>query len=240
MVFGKLFSPEADKTKEKSHTSQSGKSMGSQARNEFDDLESINPKTRLSSNKSEDRRKKLRYTSPDIQEDYDETEGLHSDHDEDKISEEEFSAEFRGAPEWARAMMEYLRKSTTSVRRTCKSLARKVTQVQNDFLLYKDQQEKQLNDFRQSLDNTSEQLETLQREKADLTRKVNGLKKDLEEQIDNMEQYSRKQCLIFMGIKEEREENTDQVILEFCKDNLGITISESQLDRSHRIGPPQN
>ena len=143
----------------------------------------------MSSNKSEDGRKNSRYTSSDIQEDYDETEGLHSDHDEDEISEEEFSAEFRGAPEWARAMMEYLRKSTTSVRRTCKSLERKVTQVQNDFLLYKDQQEKQLNDFRQSLDYTSEQLETLQREKADVTRKVNGLKKDLEEQIDNMEHY---------------------------------------------------
>ena len=37
MVFGKLFSPEADETKEEGHTSQSGKSMGSQARTEFDD-----------------------------------------------------------------------------------------------------------------------------------------------------------------------------------------------------------
>ena len=63
---------------------------------------------------------------------------------------------------------------------------------------------------------------------------MNGLKKDLEEQIDNMEQYSRRQCFVFMGIEEEREENTDQVILEFCKDNLRITVSESQLDRSHR------
>ena len=83
--------------------------------------------------------------------------------------------------------MEYLRKSTTSVRRICKSLERKVTLFQNDFLFYKDQQEKRSTDFRQSLDYTSDQTETLQREKADLTRKVNGLKKDLEEQIDNME-----------------------------------------------------
>ena len=50
-----------------------------------------------------------------------------------------------------------------------------------------------------------------------------------------MEQYSRRQCLVFIGIEEEREENTDQVILELCKDNLGITISESQLDRSQRV-----
>ena len=134
--------------------------------------------------------------------------------------------------------MEYLIKSTTSVRRTCNSLERKVTQVQNDFLLYKDlNRKKQSTDFKLSLDYTSEHIETLEREKADLTRKVNGLKKDLEEQIDNIEQYSRRQCLVFMGIEEEREENTDQVILEFCRDNLGITIFESQLDRSHRLGP---
>ena len=67
---------------------------------------------------------------------------------------------------------------------------------------------------------------------------MNGLKKDLEEQIDNMEQSCKRQCLFFMGIEEEREENTDQVIQEFYKDNFGITISESQLDRSHRLGPP--
>ena len=101
----------------------------------------------------------------------------------------------------------------------------------------KGQQEKQSADFRQSLDYTAEQIETLQREKADLTRKVNGLKQDLEEQIDNMEQYSRRQCLVFIGTEEKREENTDQVILEFCKDSLGITISEIQLDCSHGMGP---
>ena len=162
MVFGKLFSPGADKTKEEGNTSQSGKSTESQARTELDDPESKNPKRRLSSNKSEDRRKKSRYTSPDIQEDYDETEGPHSDHDEDEISEEEFSEKFGGggAPGWARAMMEYLRKSTTSVRRTCKSLERRVTQVQNDLFIYKDQQEKQPTDFRQSSDYTSKQIET--------------------------------------------------------------------------------
>ena len=133
--------------------------------------------------------------------------------------------------------MEYLRKSTTSVRITCTSLERKATQVQNGCLLYKYQQEEQSTDFRHSLDYTSEQIETLQREKADLTRKANGLKKELEEQIDNIEQYSRRQCLVSMRIEEEREENTDQIILEFCRDNLGITILGSQLDRSHRLGP---
>ena len=42
--------------------------MGSQARTELDDLKSKNPKRRLSSDKSDDRRKKSRCTSPDIQE----------------------------------------------------------------------------------------------------------------------------------------------------------------------------
>ena len=174
MVFGKLFSPGADKTKEESHASQSGKSTGSQARTEFNDPES----------------KILKDGCPQTNQ---KTEGKNRD-----IQVQIFKIMMKlkayiatmmktryqrknlvlnsggGAPEWARAMMEYLRKSTTSVRRTCKSLERKETQVQNDFLLYKDQQEKQSTDFKQSLNYTSEQLETLQREKADLTKKVNG------------------------------------------------------------------
>ena len=118
----------------------------------------------------------------------------------------------------ARAMgksnMEYLRKSTTSVvRRTCKSLERKVTQAQNDFLLHKHQQEKQSTDFKQSLDYTSEQIESLQREKADLKRKANGSKKDLEEQIDNIKQYSRRQCIVFIWDRGKREEI---LIRTFC------------------------
>ena len=59
MVFGKLFSPGADKTQKKA-------SLENQARTELDDLESKNPKRRLSSNKSEDGRKKSRYTSTKI------------------------------------------------------------------------------------------------------------------------------------------------------------------------------
>ena len=69
---------------------------------------------------------------------------------------------------------------------------------------------------------------------------MNGLKKDFEEQIDNITTFQlSRQCLLFMGIEEEREENTDQVILESCKDNPGITISESQLDHLHILGPPK-
>ena len=66
---------------------------------------------------------------------------------------------------------------------------------------------------------------------------MNGLKKDLEEQIDNMEQYFRRQCLLFMGIEEEREENTDQVILEFCKNNVSVN---SKPDHAPRAKPPGN
>ena len=56
MVFGKLFSPGADKTQEADHVGQSGKSMRSQARTELDD------RKRLPSNKSDKRKKKSRYS----------------------------------------------------------------------------------------------------------------------------------------------------------------------------------
>ena len=54
---------------------------------------------------------------------------------------------------------------------------------------------------------------------------MKGLKKDLEEPMDNVEQYYRRQCLVFMGI-EEKERIIP--IRSFC-----------QLDCSHRMGPPK-
>ena len=58
----------------------------------------------------------------------------------------------------------------------------------------------------------------------------NDLKKKVEEakdRIDDLEQYSRRNCLIFAGIKEAGEdetENTDEVILDICPNKLQIEL----------------
>ena len=54
-----------------------------------------------------------------------------------------------------------------------------------------------------------------------------------------MEQYSRRSCLIFVGIKEtgDTPEDTDKVILDVCNNKLGLNLAQEAIDRSHHLGP---
>ena len=69
----------------------------------------------------------------------------------------------------------------------------------------------------------------------------NDLKKKVEakDRIDDLEQYSRRNRLIFTGIKEAGEdetENTDEAILDICRNKLQIELHRFSLDRTHRLG----
>lgn len=57
--------------------------------------------------------------------------------------------------------------------------------------------------------------------------------------IDELEQYGRRNCLVFHGIAEAAAplvENTDEIIMKTVKDKMGITLSPSDIGRSHRLG----
>jgi hypothetical protein len=62
-------------------------------------------------------------------------------------------------------------------------------------------------------------------------------------EIDNLEQYRRRNCLLFHGVREQegaatrsQTENTDAIVVSIMKEKLGLEISEADLDRSHRLG----
>ena len=52
---------------------------------------------------------------------------------------------------------------------------------------------------------------------------------------DDIEQYSRRMCLRIGGIKEQRNENVTQRVLDFA-DNLNVSLSPDDIDRAHRVG----
>ena len=58
-------------------------------------------------------------------------------------------------------------------------------------------------------------------------------------QVDQQAQYSRGNCLLFHGIKEEKCEDTDSIIVNTVKEEMHIEILPNGLDRSHRIGNPK-
>ncbi|OWF54720.1 hypothetical protein KP79_PYT25375 [Mizuhopecten yessoensis] len=63
----------------------------------------------------------------------------------------------------------------------------------------------------------------------------------LETRVDDMVQYSRRNCLKLRGIPEHdnegSSENTDQIILNLCNETLGVMVTQGDITRSHRVGP---
>ena len=78
-------------------------------------------------------------------------------------------------------------------------------------------------------------IKELKKENSKLTEHV----KDLEQKVDRQEQYSRRNCLLIHGIKEEKDEkdeNTDNIVTKFIQDDVQEEINIEDLDRTHRIG----
>ena len=106
-----------------------------------------------------------------------------------------------------------------------------------------------LSDLFAKADDTEEKLQGLQLEYEGLRREVETLKyarQTLSEDVNNtvkilgeIEQCSRRDCLIFTGIKEGPDpsrEDTDEVVINICNAKLGLNIAEDSIDRSHRLG----
>lgn len=59
----------------------------------------------------------------------------------------------------------------------------------------------------------------------------------LEESVDNAEQYSRRNCLRVTGLPESENENTDDLILNLAR-SIDVELTVQDIDRSHRLGRP--
>ena len=57
--------------------------------------------------------------------------------------------------------------------------------------------------------------------------------------IDNLEQYSRRNCALIHGIPETPDEKTDEVFISTVKQHLKVNLKARDLERSHRLGKPK-
>ena len=67
----------------------------------------------------------------------------------------------------------------------------------------------------------------------DFREEVSSLKSDYEQlksDVENQEQYSRRNCLLVQGIPEERRENVDSIVLNAVNGHL---------ERTRRLGKPK-
>ena len=82
----------------------------------------------------------------------------------------------------------------------------------------------------------------LQDENVDLKSRVDELEKKVatnEDNIDILEQYSRRNTPRISGIPEEPNESTDTHVLELASD-LNVNLFGHDIDRSHRVGKPSS
>ena len=63
--------------------------------------------------------------------------------------------------------------------------------------------------------------------------------KKIQAQVCKQTQYSERHCLLFHGIKEEKGEYTDTIIIDKVKKEMDTEILPSKLDQLHRIVNPK-
>lgn len=54
--------------------------------------------------------------------------------------------------------------------------------------------------------------------------------------INNLEQYSRRSCIRIFGVEENPGEDTDAIVAEIIRDQVGVSLESRDIDRSHRTG----
>jgi len=61
-------------------------------------------------------------------------------------------------------------------------------------------------------------------------------KRNLENLIEEQEQYSRRNYFLIHGLALEENEDTDEKVIKFFSENLEINVTKNDIDRSHRLG----
>ena len=69
-----------------------------------------------------------------------------------------------------------------------------------------------------------------------LLNEITHLRAEVDLRIDDMEQYSRRSCLVVTGVPEKAEENTDDIILNTATQKLGIKLELHEIAKLHRLG----
>lgn len=88
----------------------------------------------------------------------------------------------------------------------------------------------------QKFDEQKKELDSLK----DKVKSLEAQKNENEQKIDKLEQYTRRNSLRVFGIKESMNENLEDKVLQFFKNQLNEDIKMEQVDRMHRVGKFKN
>ena len=84
-----------------------------------------------------------------------------------------------------------------------------------------------------------EELTKLENNIALKDKAIAGLEDDnyrLSQEVDDLEQYTRRTNVRIYGVAEQPEENTDNLAVDFFKSELNVDVASNDISRSHRVG----
>ena len=84
-----------------------------------------------------------------------------------------------------------------------------------------------------------EELTKLENNLALKDKAIAGLEDDnyrLSQEVDDLEQYTRRTNVRIYGVAEQPEENTDNLAMDFFKSELNVDVASNDISRSHRVG----
>ena len=149
---------------------------------------------------------------------------------------EEEKAAFQDAPSWARFLYKEIKQQRGDF-----------TKLKSRFASHKAVVNQRLGEYEKSVEHISETFDEFDAINETMCKDIDSLlerREDLDEKLtcimeklDDIEQYFRRSCLLFTGIVEKDDENTDLLILDTCRESMGgIELSLQDIDRSHLIG----
>ena len=84
--------------------------------------------------------------------------------------------------------------------------------------------------------------EKLEQKNTSLQSQADNLQSEVELRsmvLEDLQQYSRRNCVLVTGVPEEKDENTDELIKHLSTDKLKVPLADEDIDRSHRVGKPK-
>lgn len=96
--------------------------------------------------------------------------------------------------------------------------------------------EKTFEDQNKVISAMNQRITSLEDQNKKLCEDNNKLANDL----DDLQQYSRRNCLRIFGIPEQKDENPVDVVLNFFSEKFKNGIDASYIDRAHRVGKISN
>ena len=109
--------------------------------------------------------------------------------------------------------------------------------------------EKQLLNLIESINSMTKKFDGYEKDRAekeklikDLREEVSSLKNEHEQiksDVENQEQYSRRNCLLVHGIPKEKAESTDGIVLNAINEYLEERLTVVDIERTHRLGKPK-